>query len=190
MNPTDDLQAPNLDPMAMSRMDRHTPIVRRAKRLPLGLNGRHRMMMRLSIMGQGPTQIARTLGMSPSHVSIVMNSPLFKQELSKMHAEVDQRTVYDAADELMKLQEDAVVALADTVRQTQYPTLRFHAARDILNRTGARVPAEVHVTKDQTTYEERLMQVQLKYSPDPGGGYTDSSQDIQVVEPPKIEDDN
>ena len=103
--------------------------------------------------------------MSPGTISTICNSPLFKQELDKWMQALDDKG-YDAMQELVDSRKAAVLALRESVCQTELPVLRFHAARDILNRTGVTVPKEYHVTKKQTSYEEVLHSVRIKNQAD------------------------
>ncbi len=138
----------------------------------------HREIMRMRALAMPVTQIADALGMTERNVQYVVNSPLFKAEMEKrFHTPADEAT-FVAMEELKALQEDAVIALADTVRQTDYPTLRFHAARDILNRTGIATPHRVEVDKRTLTYEEHLLLVRSKY--DSGNGNSEPTP-IQVI---------
>lgn len=132
------------------------------RRSIVNLNARHREIMRRIALGERQCDIAADIGMSQVSLSIVVNSPLFKQELAKWLDKMDEQ-VYDAMKELREVQRDAVLAIHDSVTQKELPVLRFHAARDILNRTGVQVPKEYHVTKQQTSYEELLHSVRIKY---------------------------
>ena len=129
------------------------------------LNARHREIMRRVALGERNCDIAADLEMSQVTISIIVNSPLFQQELQAFISKMDEQ-VYDAMKELRDVQRDAVLAIHDSVVQKELPVLRFHAARDILNRTGVQVPKEYHVTKQQTSYEELLHQVRIKYQHD------------------------
>lgn len=130
-----------------------------------GINPRHREIMRRLAMGERQCDIARDMQITQSALSFLVNSPLFQAELHKMVSQVDEDT-YNAMRELRKIRKEAVEALFDSVTQEDLPVLRFHAARDILNRTGVSTPKEYHVTKEQRSYEELLQQVRIKYTED------------------------
>jgi hypothetical protein len=131
--------------------------------LKRGISPRHREIMRRIAMGERQVDIALDMRMSQVSLSFIVNSPLFQVELRKMMERVDEST-YDAMRELRVIQKDAVEAIHESVKQTDLPVLRFHAARDVLNRTGVAMPKEMHITKEQRSYEELLQQVRIKYS--------------------------
>lgn len=131
--------------------------------LKRGISPRHREIMRRLAMGERQIDIALDMRMSQAALSFTVNSPLFQAELQKMITRVDEG-VYDAMLELRKIQKDAVEAIHSSITQDELPVLRFHAARDVLNRTGVAMPRELHVTKEQRSYEELLQQVRIKYS--------------------------
>lgn len=126
------------------------------------MSARHREIMRRVALGERHKDIAQDMGMTVQTVHVIVRSPLFQQELHTMMKEMDAQ-LYDAMQELRDTQQDAVLAMRDSVQQRELPVLRFHAAKDILNRTGITVPKEYHVTKQQTSYEELLHKVRIKY---------------------------
>lgn len=145
------------------------------------LNARHREIMRRIALGERNKDIAEDLGMSQVSISIIVNSPLFKQELAKWMSSLDAQA-YDAMGELRKIIPDAVVAVRETIEQKELPVLRHRASMDLLNRTGISTPKEYHVTKQQTSYEELLHSVRIKYQSDeldrkPPAIVVDSSED-------------
>jgi len=51
---------------------------------------RHRAMMRLQIAGYKPADLADVFGLTVTRVSIITNSPLYKDELRRMEEEVNK----------------------------------------------------------------------------------------------------
>lgn len=105
---------------------------------------RHREIMRRLVCGQTQREIARELGLNEGRLSIIVNSPLFKAELSKMERDVRQRAVENIGDvttRIAKLQTPALDVLEEIVtdkeKKIPYSTKR-NAAMDILELAGVK----------------------------------------------------
>jgi hypothetical protein len=113
------------------------------KQQPDKITPRHRLLMRLLVSGKILKDAAAEAGFSLARASVIVTSPLFKDELKRMEAGVaqefveaeGQKTVDDTRHELM---ESRVVA-AKTLRgalDDGDKKIALSAAKDILDRTG------------------------------------------------------
>jgi hypothetical protein len=122
---------------------------------------KHREMLRRVALGEQPQEIADSMGLTKRRVNAIINSPLFKLNLEEFQAKLDA-DAYDVMSELRAIQPDAVDAIKDSITQLDLPNLRFQAARDLLNRTGATVPKQFEVKKFTESYEQRLLQLRVE----------------------------
>ena len=123
----------------------------RLKLEPIRLNTVHRRIMRLEIAGRRPGEIAVEVGITPSRLSIITGSSLYKVERDRMKVELErlftegvvERDVehpvrrfltaeaYKSAETLVELRDGAKAEL-----------VRRQSAVDILDRAGFKVPKE------------------------------------------------
>jgi len=95
----------------------------------------HREIARRLVLGETQREICEALGMSDSRMSIIVNSPLFKLELSRLEKERDQG-VSDVTTQLKHLAPIALEQVERTMYKAAGTRLGFDAARDILDRAG------------------------------------------------------
>ena len=114
------------------------------KQYPDKVNSRHRALMRRLVSGMTLTQACEDLGYSLPRASVIVNSPLFKEEMAKMTKSLDSGFVDAEANKLAsdptrqaldKAKEKAVKTL-DGALSDASGTVRVSAAKDILDRTG------------------------------------------------------
>lgn len=94
----------------------------------------HREIARRLVLGETQQEICEALGMTPGRMSLIVNSPLFKLEVSKLE-KMREQGVYDIS---QQLQEIAPAAL-ETIERIMYTGsdgMKFKAASDLLNRAG------------------------------------------------------
>lgn len=111
---------------------------------PNKVNSRHRALMRRLVSGMTLSQACEDLGYSLARASIIVNSPLFKEEKVKMEQEVDKGFVSAEAGRLVSdptrlALNDAKEIAAKTLRgalDDESGNVRVSAAKDILDRTG------------------------------------------------------
>lgn len=101
---------------------------------------RHYEIMRRLVAGELQTNIARSLGVTDSWISIVIASPVFQVELAKLR-ELANQDAADVAGRLTKLAPDAMTVLEKAIRakgaeQTLSTMQQVSVARDVLDRAG------------------------------------------------------
>jgi hypothetical protein len=128
-----------------------------------GLSARHREAMRRLASGIPAPQVAEDLGYTLDHFYKIARSPLFKREMERMQARLDQ-AAYNAMSELRKIHPAAVNAYRDLIEQTEYKQLRFNVAKDLLDRTGVTSPRVGISQSIVQTYEQRLSEVKQTYT--------------------------
>jgi len=102
------------------------------------LKERHREIMRRLVMGQKASGIARDLGMRPSSVSIIINSPAFREELKRLSASADD-IAKDVRKRIDMLSIEAVNKMEQVLSEEMNAVnmrLQIDVAKDILNRSG------------------------------------------------------
>lgn len=97
--------------------------------------------MRRLIAGERPIEIARALSFTTSRLSIIMNSPAFKNELARLSRQADER----ATDISGRIKESSVKAM-DLLERILDPQTaeakdthinqKIRVAQDMLNRAG------------------------------------------------------
>jgi hypothetical protein len=109
------------------------------------LSSRHRAAMRMEIAGHTPQDIADELGFSIQRLSVIMNSPLYKEEKEKMARDVQREFTQAegkklAMDSTAKVLRDATLKAARTLEgaldRSDQPSVAISAAKDILDRGG------------------------------------------------------
>lgn len=104
------------------------------------LKERHFEIMRRLVAGELQTDIAASLGMTNSWISIVIASPVFQAELEKLRA-VANAEACDVGSRITKLAPDAMAVLERAIRakgvEQQLSTMQqVSVARDVLDRAG------------------------------------------------------
>lgn len=114
------------------------------KQYPNKINLRHRALMRRLVSGMTLSQACDDLGYSLARASIIVNSPLFKEEKEKMAREVEAGFVDAEAGRLtsdptrlaLENAKEKAARTLDGALSDQSGTVRVSAAKDILDRTG------------------------------------------------------
>ena len=95
----------------------------------------HREIARRLVLGEKASSVCLDLNMSPSRMSIIINSPLFKLELRRLEQARDADTV-DVTKTLRELSPVALEVVERTMYMAKSESLRFNAAQDVLDRAG------------------------------------------------------
>ena len=115
---------------------------------PEKLMPRHRALMRLMVTGTPVGQAGAELDYTQGRLSIIVNSPLFKDEMAKMQAEYDKKFLEKVAEkEADKAASDPVNKILSAAKEKAAKTyvgalddekggVRLTAADAILQRTG------------------------------------------------------
>jgi len=111
---------------------------------PKRISPRHRALMRRLASGMQPRDAAEDLGFSLARVSIVINSPLFQEELKLMQEEINSEHAKAEANRITAdpvralLSESAIKAARtlDGALSDGAGAVRVSAAKDILDRNG------------------------------------------------------
>ena len=122
---------------------------------------RHHEIKRRLIAGDRAVDIARSMGMTQSWLSIVMASPVFESELLK-EREIADRNATDIGARLTRLAPDAMNVLEKAVRERSEnipEVTRVKFAQDVLDRVGHGKPTAV--TPGQTSVRVELVTFQL-----------------------------
>jgi len=104
------------------------------------LAAQHLSMARMMISGlMRPKDIAAYFGYSPTQISVITNSPIFKAELTRLENQMEEATI-DTAKSMQNLTPRALANLAETIGE-EAEGLPERKHRDdisiqILNRTG------------------------------------------------------
>jgi len=97
---------------------------------------RHKEIARLVVSGLRPIDIAEKLGMGTCRLSLIMNSPVFKEYLSTLSAKRDEGAL-DIKGELLKGAEKGVQLLNNFLVDDEVPkSTKAKIALDFLDRTG------------------------------------------------------
>ena len=95
------------------------------------ISSRHEAIMLSLLSGTRPGDICETFGLTPSHLSILRSSNLWKQKES----ELKQELLKNHAARLDSLREKAISALDECVMSID-EGIKLKSAREILDRTG------------------------------------------------------
>lgn len=96
------------------------------------LNGKHKEVMRRLVEGASQMQIAEQMGVSQDALSLICNSPLFREELDK----VLEKKAYVVADRLEDLANEALDNIKMLMRNARSEMVKKGAAESILDRAG------------------------------------------------------
>lgn len=111
---------------------------------PVKLNTRHRVLMRRLLAGWKLKEACADLGYNLNRASIIVNSPLFKEEMQRMQERLDKAFIEGEKEKLAsdvvrnkleRLAEKAVDALEAAVER-ECGAVRVAAAKEILDRSG------------------------------------------------------
>jgi len=114
------------------------------KLMPKKLSSRHRALMRRLLAGMTLKEACQELGYSEGRASLIVNSPLFQEEMEKMRKEIEGKFVEAEGEKihidlvrerLKRLSEKAVEALEDCLSDRS-GSVRVSAAKEILDRSG------------------------------------------------------
>lgn len=152
---------------------------------------RHRLIVALHLGGDKNNEIAEKLGVSQSHVSVVLNDPRAVHEIQRMSQVVADRTL-DTSLRLKLYANEALDEIVEEMRTARSEKVRQTAAFGILDRAGftpvkqnerdetaPELPAEVvdrmeATTKEIIQYEGRYENVEpKKKDPEPDPRYPD-----------------
>lgn len=116
-------------------MGRHALLDRNGQSKISYLGPHHRSMARAMVVGGlRPSELAAQYGFSPSQISVIVNSPLFKAEVARIEALAEHNSINVSA-ELKSMQPRALEVLAEDLHANS-GTLRNKTALEILDRTG------------------------------------------------------
>ena len=112
---------------------------------PKHINTKHRAMMRHFIAGKTNREVAELFGMTEARVSLIKNSPLFREEMAKMEKEVKDEYVQTEGSKVqtdlirVRMKERAAEAadtLYELMKGAESEAVRQKSAMEILDRTG------------------------------------------------------
>lgn len=110
---------------------------------PDKITPRHRALMRRLVAGMTLSNACIDIGFSISRASLIVNSPLFQEEMKKMEREVAGNFAEAEAERPTDPTRILLSESAETAARTlkgalndENPTIRVSAAKDILDRTG------------------------------------------------------
>jgi hypothetical protein len=136
---------------------------------------RHQEIARRLVAGERPIDIARSMNMTPTRISIIMNSPIFKQQLAKLSSRADESAV-NIQERLKEESRNAIDYLSKVLKGDANeaggncsPALRSSVAKDILDRAGHGKIQKIHqvneniiLTGDRIEELKRKRQEMLK----------------------------
>lgn len=100
---------------------------------------RHFEILRRTVAGERQIDIARSLNISLSRISIIVNSPLFQTHLLEMRKKANEKAA-DIHGRLSTLAIESMSVLENAIRQKDAqgisPAHRVKIAQDVLDRTG------------------------------------------------------
>jgi hypothetical protein len=110
---------------------------------PNKVTPRHRALMRRLVGGMTLTDACNDLGFSISRASLIVNSPLFQEEMKMMEREVAQNFAEaeasrptDPTRKLLSESSEKAARTLDGAMNDENAMVRVSAAKDILDRTG------------------------------------------------------
>lgn len=110
---------------------------------PKEITSRHRALMRRLVAGMTLTDACNDIGFSISRASLIVNSPLFQEEMKSLEEEVKSQfaeaEAERAGDPVRQSLSEASELAARTLKHAlddESAVVRVNAAKDILDRTG------------------------------------------------------
>jgi hypothetical protein len=111
---------------------------------------RHKEIARLVVAGVRPIDISEKLQMTPCRLSIIMNSPVFKEYLEELSATRNENAM-DIKAELLRLTEKGLGAIENALGDAEVsPMSKVKIAQDLLDRTDYGKTSTVN-TNNRTT---------------------------------------
>lgn len=118
---------------------------------------RHKEIARRLVLGEQPVSIARDLGMSFTHMSLVCNSPAFERYLEALRSRTENK-IFDIRGEINKGAMKGIQVLCSMLedKHEASPSVKAKVAMDLLDRDGY-APAKkieventtIHLTADR-----------------------------------------
>jgi len=100
---------------------------------------RHNEIARRLVSGDRPIDIAHSMGMTTSRLSIIMNSPAFKMRVAELSA-LANKSAADVQTRINELAVDSMAILESVIRDRKAegisPALKIKVAQDVLDRAG------------------------------------------------------
>ena len=100
------------------------------------LSARHKQAARLLVSGYSQREVSERIGMSEAHLSVVVSSPPFQEEVKRLEGELNQ-CVIKAQNILIEAAPDAAQVKVDILKNTESERLKSDVASDILKGVGA-----------------------------------------------------
>lgn len=123
---------------------------------------RHHEIARRLLLGQGNTEIASALGITPQMISVVRNSTCVREKLATMSGARDMDSV-DLAKEIRELAPKALKVLEEIMVDTNAPKhVRLSAARDALDRAGYAPVKKVDVNSAHIVLDAEAIEAMKK----------------------------
>ena len=128
---------------------------------PLKLAPRHRALMRRLVGGAKLQDVCEDLGFTVVRASVIVNTPLFQEEMERMEKGIDREFVdaeankaSDATRKVLYEASEKAARTLDGALNDESVQARVSAAKDILDRTGYakedKIKAEVLVEPSQS----------------------------------------
>ena len=118
-----------------------------AKFHPLKLSMKHRMIAYLTAMGKGPTEISKEIQMTPSRITAIKGSPLFRELVKKLQDEHIEMSKATLSDRLLGFAPDAIDALGELSKLADTDSVRVSASKGILEYL---IPKKQQIQIDET----------------------------------------
>lgn len=126
------------------------------------MRSRQQQILRMDIKGVPQVEIAEYLGITPTMVSIVQNSDIYRAEKATIHAEITSRVVTEASqvkNKILQLSGHAIDELEEILRDKFTDSkLKADVAFDILDRAGHKPTQQIEVV----SYKDKLQVAYLR----------------------------
>ena len=99
------------------------------------LSARHKQAARLLVSGYSQREVSERIGMSEAHLSVVVSSPPFQEEVKRLEGELNQ-CVIKAQNILIEAAPDAAQVKVDIMKNSESERLKSDVASDILKGVG------------------------------------------------------
>lgn len=132
---------------------------------PKALNERHRVLMRALATGHKLIEAAQIAGFTLGRASVVASSPLFKSELERMRASMNQAVVEKSAEQfvggarkvIFENLEKAARKVVEKLDSGESDSIQLKAASDLLDRAGIREKEKVEMTSTHITIDSATL---------------------------------
>ena len=128
---------------------------------PDKMTSRIQLIIALDIAGYNGNQIAEDIGLTPSRISIIRNSPMYKQERDRKWEELQKQVISKKTDKIVagdpvdiRLKEMALAAVdvyGELIKDGKSEMARKTAADAILDRSGYKPHTEKSVLSVEVT---------------------------------------